>query len=66
MKVLITGITGFVGSHLGDYILKEHPEVEIFGIRRWRSRTETIRHFLNDIKIVECELRDLTSVFKKT
>ncbi len=64
MNVLITGITGFVGSHLVDYILKEHPDVDIFGIRRWRSRTETIRHFQNDIQIVECELRDLTSVFK--
>ncbi|PID59033.1 GDP-mannose 4,6-dehydratase [candidate division KSB3 bacterium] len=64
MRVLITGITGFAGSHLVDYILKEHPDVEIFGIRRWRSRTETIKHFQDDIKIVECELRDLTSVFK--
>ncbi|PIE33510.1 GDP-mannose 4,6-dehydratase [candidate division KSB3 bacterium] len=63
MKVLITGITGFAGSHLVDYILKEHPDVEIVGIRRWRSRTETIRHFQDDIRIIECELRDLTSVF---
>ena len=63
MKVLITGITGFAGSHLVDYILKEHPDVEIAGIRRWRSRTETIRHFQDDIQIIECELRDLTSVF---
>ena len=64
MKVLITGITGFAGSHFVDFLLKEHPDVEIFGIRRWRSRTETISHFEDDIKIVECELRDLTSVFK--
>ena len=64
MRVLITGITGFAGSHLGDYILREHPEVEIFGIRRWRSRTETIQHFPEQLKIVECELRDLTSVFE--
>ncbi len=63
MRVLIKGITGFAGSHLVDYILKEHPDVEIFGIRRWRSRTETIRHFQENIKIIECELRDLTSVF---
>ena len=32
MNVLITGITGFVGSHLVDYILREHPDVEIVGI----------------------------------
>ena len=64
MRVLITGITGFVGSHLVDYILQAHPEVEIYGIRRWRSRTDTIRHFQDGINIVECELRDLTSVFQ--
>ena len=38
MRVLITGITGFAGSHLADYLLAEHPEVEIHGICRWRSR----------------------------
>jgi len=64
VRVLITGITGFAGSYLVDYILREHPDVEIFGIRRWRSRTETIQHFQDTIKIVECELRDLTSVFQ--
>lgn len=64
MRVLITGITGFVGSHLVDFLLKEHPEVEIFGIRRWRSRTETIQHFQDEIRIIECELRDSSSVFK--
>jgi len=37
MKVLITGITGMVGSHLADYILENHPSVEIHGIVRWRS-----------------------------
>jgi len=26
MRVLITGITGFAGSHLADYILENHPE----------------------------------------
>ncbi|MCS7184302.1 MAG: GDP-mannose 4,6-dehydratase, partial [bacterium] len=37
MRVLITGITGFVGSHLADYILENHKDVEIYGIKRWRS-----------------------------
>lgn len=31
MKVLITGIGGFVGQYLNDYISQNHPEVEIHG-----------------------------------
>ena len=30
-KVLITGITGFVGSHLAEYLLSI-PDVEVHGI----------------------------------
>ncbi|MHC4569569.1 MAG: GDP-mannose 4,6-dehydratase, partial [Planctomycetota bacterium] len=37
MKALITGITGFVGSHLAEYILEHHPKVEVSGLVRWRS-----------------------------
>ncbi len=62
MRVLITGITGFAGSHLADYILKNYPEVELFGIYRWRSRTENIEHALSRFKNVECDLRDASSV----
>lgn len=62
MRVLITGITGFAGSHLAEYILKHHPGVEIYGIRRWRSRTENVEHLLDKIKILECNLVDSSSV----
>jgi len=62
MRVLVTGITGFVGSHLADYILEEHPDVELFGIYRWRSRTENIEHVLNRFTNIECDLRDASSV----
>ena len=64
MRVLITGITGFVGSHLADYILEKHPEVELFGIYRWRSRTENIDHSRNQFQIYECDLRDAASVMR--
>ena len=40
-RVLVTGVTGFAGSHLVDYML-ELGDVEIWGIQRWRSRTENI------------------------
>lgn len=62
MRVLITGITGFAGSHLAEYILREHPGVEIYGIRRWRSRTENIEHLLDKIQVMECNLVDASSV----
>src|SRR5256886_17147533 len=42
MRVLITGITGFAGSHLAEYILSEHPDVAVFGTYRWRSRMENL------------------------
>lgn len=62
MKALITGVTGFVGSHLVEFILKEYPQVEVFGIQRWRSRTENIEHVFEKITMEECDIRDLTSV----
>jgi GDP-4-dehydro-6-deoxy-D-mannose reductase len=61
MKVLITGITGFAGSHLVDYLLTL-PGVEVMGILRWRSRTENIEHFQDKVRLVECDLRDASSV----
>ena len=61
MKVLITGITGFVGSHLADYLLSL-GSIEIYGIERWRSRTENIEHIRDKIKLVGCDIRDSISV----
>jgi GDP-4-dehydro-6-deoxy-D-mannose reductase len=61
MKVLVTGITGFAGSHLVDYLLTI-PGVEISGILRWRSRTENIEHFKDKVRLMECDLRDASSV----
>jgi GDP-4-dehydro-6-deoxy-D-mannose reductase len=60
MRVLITGITGFVGSHLAEYVLSQGAEV--FGSSRWRSKTENIEHIRDKITLVDCDLRDLSSV----
>ncbi|TMQ59029.1 MAG: GDP-mannose 4,6-dehydratase [Candidatus Eisenbacteria bacterium] len=62
MRVLVTGITGFAGSHLVDYMLAEKKDVEIVGIQRWRSRTENIEHFAGKVRMFECDLRDASSV----
>jgi GDP-4-dehydro-6-deoxy-D-mannose reductase len=60
MKALITGITGFAGSHLADYCL-ERGGIDVYGIIRWRSRTENIEHLQKRVKFVECDLRDASS-----
>lgn len=64
MRVLITGITGFAGSHLADYILEHHPGVEVFGMVRWRSRMENILHIQDRIHLCEADLKDIVSLQK--
>jgi GDP-4-dehydro-6-deoxy-D-mannose reductase len=60
VRVLITGVTGFVGSHLAEYALARGAEV--WGSCRWRSKTENIDHMRDKLHLVECDLRDLSSV----
>ena len=62
-RVLITGVTGFAGSHLVDFLL-DRGDCELFGIQRWRSRTENIEHFAGRIQLLECDLRDATNTFE--
>lgn len=62
MKALITGITGFAGSHLAEYILAEQPGVEVFGTFRWRSRMDNVEHLDKKITLVEADLRDYSSM----
>jgi len=64
MRVLITGITGFVGSHMVDYLLENVPDVKIFATRRWRSKEENIKHLFGDDRVIleECDLLDRGSL----
>jgi len=60
MRVLITGITGFAGSHLAELCLSK-TDVELYGMIRWRSRMENIEHIQDRIRLLECDLRDASS-----
>ncbi len=62
MKILITGVTGFVGSHMVEYLLGKE-DVKIHGLRRWRSRLDNINHLIDNIVLEECDIRDATSVY---
>lgn len=59
-NILITGITGFTGSHLAEYLLNT---CKLYGTVRGRCRqTEFINHIKKDIKLLECDLTDYNSV----
>ncbi len=60
MRALITGITGFVGSHLADLLLAEG--MTVFGLSRWRSPKENIRHIEENIELIHGDLLDDTSL----
>jgi GDP-mannose 4,6-dehydratase len=66
---LITGITGMVGSHLLDLLIKE-TDWNIYGLNRWRSPTNNIQHHFSEpylgsrLKFVEADLLDYQSLHK--
>jgi GDP-mannose 4,6-dehydratase len=63
MKVLITGVTGFVGSHLAEYIL-EMGEHEVYGLCRWRSPRDNLAKVYNKIRMLEADLCDLGALVR--
>lgn len=61
-KVLITGITGFVGSHLADYILAKTPSTKVFGLVRWRAPKDNIEQVQDNITLCYGDLLDMSSL----
>ncbi len=59
-KVLITGITGFVGSHLAEYLLSLN--MQVYGTVKRRSRFDYIEDIKNKLKLIECDVIDSYSV----
>jgi GDP-4-dehydro-6-deoxy-D-mannose reductase len=62
--VLITGITGFVGSHLAEFCLQQ-PGVSVVGFRRYHlSSLRNVYGFSDRITWVDCDMMDPKSVDK--
>lgn len=57
MRILITGISGFAGSHLAEYFLAEGKH-ELFGSIKWRSDRQNIVHVQNKLRLYECDIQD--------
>jgi len=69
MRILITGVTGFVGSHMAEFITHlseadadaatKGDKLWLFGTKRRLSNTENL---CGPVNLVDCELTDYTSV----
>lgn len=63
MKILITGITGFVGSHLAEYCLEKGEEV--FGTvlsHHLGDELKRIEHIKDNVTLLECNLQNRVAV----
>lgn len=66
-KALISGITGFVGSHLAEYLIS-NTDWDIVGLCRWRSPLENIKNLVplinsgNRVKLLYADLSDSVAV----
>ncbi len=63
-RVLITGIAGFVGSHLSEKLLEYGAEVGGLIRRHAVPQYPNISHILDKIKLVEGNLEDFSSVLR--
>jgi GDPmannose 4,6-dehydratase len=68
-SILITGITGQVGSQLADYIL-ENTELEVIGMMRWQEPLDNLYHLTtrinkgDRIRLHYADLNDYPSLFQ--
>ena len=62
VKSMITGIGGFVASHLANYLLEKGEEV--YGTYRWTEDISRIEKIKEKIKMIPADLLDLSSLIR--
>ena len=62
MKVLITGIAGFVGSHLAEFLIQKKQK--LFGTCLACESLDNIAHIKKKINLTECDITDFDSLSK--
>ena len=67
-SAFITGITGMVGSHLADYLLK-NTKLKVYGFSRWNSKLNNIFQLqkyekINRLELIYGDLLDANSINK--
>lgn len=61
MRALVTGINGFIGSYLPEFLMAEG--IEVFGTVR-DYNVQSIEHVRDKIKLIKCDMRDRDEVKK--
>ena len=61
-KVLITGIAGFAGSHLAEYLYSQ--KFTVFGFFLSNHLLLNLSHLKDKINLIECDLLDSKKVEK--
>lgn len=62
MKILITGITGFVGEYLAKEIQENNPDAAIFGLDKTKKHFKLFPELNSKTKIFECDITDKNKV----
>jgi len=60
MKALITGISGFAGSHLAEFLIEKGYEV--FGTFYDKSTFSNLNGFVDKIKVYQCDIRNYNTL----
>lgn len=58
MKLLITGISGFAGSHLADFLLAYHPDTEVHGTVTPTGKKDNIASLADRLVLYPCDIDD--------
>ncbi len=66
VKALITGITGSGASYLAEYVVNNHPEVELHGtFRSCSSRSQkNIQNITDKLFLHDCDLDDYSATYQ--
>jgi|SRR5579872_3919439 len=62
MRVMITGITGFAGSYLAEFLVKI-PGVKVYGLKRWNSPLKDIYPIMDQLTLINFDLGDPHSLY---
>jgi GDP-4-dehydro-6-deoxy-D-mannose reductase len=63
VKVLITGVTGFAGSYLAEYLVGR-GDVDVYGLKRWNSPLADVQSVIDKMTLINFDLGDPHSIYK--